>query len=175
MDPVRESQDVTSEAYHGTKEHIAGEIIKNGFCLPPVGSPEGRYGRAVYFWLNSKDQAVWWAKKTCNRGDVIAVIRAKAAYGRHLNIVSWDGQKLLAKVARNLAVATSAQTVTEAAALNFMAHKGWIETALVLDFPEQTPVKVFTGSYSVQGPRLILCVYRVEKILERTIVLTEAA
>lgn len=175
MEPLRESQDVTSEAYHGTKEQTADAISKDGFLLPQQGDTDSRYGRAVYFWLNSKDQARWWAKKRVHPGDTIAVIRAKVAYGRHLNVVSWDGQNLIAKVAKNLADAMAVRTVTEAAVLNFMAHKGWIETALVLDFPEQAPTQLFAGAYSVRGPRLILCVYKVEKIIERTIVLKEAA
>jgi hypothetical protein len=170
---VRPSEDVTNEAYHGTSDDCARAIISDGFTLPQP-SPDNRYGRAVYFWLNSKDQARWWARKM--KGvRVIAVIRAKVAYGKHLNVVSWEGQDLLLKIARKISEATRVQKVTEAAVLNFMAEKGWIETALILDLPQTSVGPILAGFHSVQGTRLILSVYRLENILDRTIVLTEAA
>lgn len=170
---ITPSADVTSEAYHGTSDAVAIEIIRNGFGLPEL-SPENRYGKAVYFWFGSREQAKWWARKAHPR-EAIAIIRATVQYGKHLNLVSWDGQKLVAKVAVYLSKVTPNSEITEAAVLNFMAKKGWIETALVLDMPQTALENLFSGSYSVAGPRLILCVYRVEKILDRTIILQEAA
>lgn len=170
---IPQSQDVTNDAFHGTSEALADEAVKNGFTLPPANS-DNRYGRGVYFWHGSRNQAVWWAKKR-HPGGTIAVLRAKVAYGRHLNVISWEGQKIVESVAQRLAQRTPSPAITEAAVLNFMVGKGWIETAMVLDLPEQAVKQLFAGSYSVGGPRMILCVYSVEKILERSIVIKEAA
>jgi len=170
---VRETEDVTSEAYHGTSEECARTIEANGFTLPQPNQ-SNRYGCAVYFWLNSKEQACWWARKIPDV-KVIAVIRAKVAYGKHLNIISWEGQEILQKIARKISESTRVSQVTEAAVLNFMAKKGWIETALILDLLQTSVGPILAGFHSVKGTRLILSVYRLENIIERTIVLTEAA
>jgi hypothetical protein len=172
-DYVPHVADTTTDAFHGTSDTVAAMIVKDGFGLPEL-SPDNRYGCGVYFWFGSRDLAKWWARKA-HAGVPIAIIRATIAFGKYLNLVSWEGQKLVAKVAVHLSKGTLNSAITEAAVLNFMAQKGWIHTALILDMPAQTPVNLFSGSFSVAGPRLILCVYRVENILEQTIILQEAA
>ena len=175
---VRKVRDVTSEAYHGTTQAIADKIVthKEGFKLPNKGNDESRYGNGVYFWLNSKEQAEWWAKKQYEGSGVIAVIRSAVEYGTHINVVSWEGQKILQKVAANLKHKLNVPNVTEAAALNFLAQNHGVDTALILDLPDNKPrTPLFEKFLSPKNARLILCVYKVEKILESAIVVSVAA
>ena len=174
MPPVRETADVTDQAFHGCTKPAADQIVQEGFRLPGFNS-ENRYGNAVYFWMGSKEQAAWWAKRRCAKGTIVTILGSQVAYGLHLNVATWEAQKLMKKVASEIAQRQKTTEVTEAAVLNFLASKGWIETALVVDIPQTAATKLFTSSHSLEGTRLILCVYRLEKILNSRIVLEEAA
>lgn len=168
---IIESSEVRDDAYHGTLSDRARAIKAEGFRLPE-NSEENRYGRAVYFWQASQEQARWWAAMRFP-GQVIAVGRSKVQLGRHLNCITFEGQGQLREIARKLADRTKLKQITEAAVLNLLAVKGLIHTALVLDLPAGPTTQVFKGAFSVSGARLILCVYRIQNILEWSIVSEE--
>ncbi len=165
------SKDGTSEAYHGTNQEIAGSIESNGFIISTTDR-ETRYGNGIYFWLYSKESAVWWAKKRYP-AKIISVFKSTVDFGRLLNLATPEGEKIVELTARKISQKTGKSRIKEAAVLNFLAQKGWIDTAMVVHMPDIDLGPLFNESYSRRGIRTILCVYNIDKILCSSIVYEE--
>lgn len=173
-----------NDCFHGTTQQRAESIAARGFELPALGDADAnRFGRAIYFWKGSKACASWWARRVASKTPTvttIAVLRSTVRLGKFLDLLTWEGQKFVKKVATELSKRAPSKdyTHTDASVLTFMAQKGWIETVQLLDLGPLNASsggvrELFPGSYLFEGPRVIICVYVLENILETSIVLRE--
>jgi hypothetical protein len=80
---IPETNEVITNALHGTTQWAANSILKNGF-LPSSGR-EYYLGDGVYFVEGQLYSAIYFAKRTA-RGRPIAVISATVHLGRCLDI-----------------------------------------------------------------------------------------
>lgn len=170
-DPSCESvTTVVDKCYHGTDEQSEAAIDAQGFKLPEPDA-SSRYGRGIYFWKGSLENAKWWLEsREIRKG---AVFEAKVHLGKHLDLLTEEGRSHLVTIANNLRKSRAGRDLSEfseAAVLSFMAQKKWIETSQILDLgPLPREIKsIMPGVhkwFSPSNARLIICVYRLENIL----------
>lgn len=87
--------------YHGCSRTTADKILRGEVShLTPSEKRDEWLGSGIYFWENSYDRALKWAKKTIGDGEEPAVVGAIILPGQCLDLTDSQCTTALAKYAR---------------------------------------------------------------------------
>jgi hypothetical protein len=166
MAELEDSRHENPEAYHGTSQANADQIIKSGFQIQK--GADNMLGDGVYFWDAQFSQACRWAKKADRRSP--AVIKSNVRMGRRLNLTEEKHADMIRETIRE--AEKRGTKMTEVAAIALTAHVVHADTVTAVRRTDSTRQMVHGSTWPALPAYVesIICVRTLQNILSREIV-----